>query len=278
MLRMVRTAIAILLIALPAFAQKMPVSLLDVRNAYEAFDYQRVISISEQLLAHPDTISGPSQITLFTLNGVAHFIRGEEMPARKSFLEIIKKDSMFTLDSVLYSPKIVEFFIQVKKEVQQPAEHPQTLEERKTPKEQAPVISKQIVSHSFSGIVARSLILPGWGHLAVESSPKGWLLTGAAAATMASGIYYIVKTNSREHDYLNETDRQKIAEKYDDYNSAYKTRNILLGAYAAIWTVAQLDLLFFSHDELSGTLSLSYRNTMPAEPVMYPSFSVTLTF
>ena len=95
---------------------------------------------------------------------------------------------------------------------------------------------------------------------------------------MASGIYYIVKTNSREHDYLNETDRQKIAEKYDDYNSAYKTRNILLGAYAAIWTVAQLDLLFFSHDELSGTLSLSYRNTMPAEPVMYPSFSVTLTF
>jgi hypothetical protein len=275
---MVRTAIAILLIALPAFAQEVPVSLVDVRNAYEAFDYQRVISISEQLLAHSDTVSGSSRITLFTLNGVAHFVRGEEMPARKSFLEIIKNDSTFALDSVLYSPKIVEFFNQVKKEAQQPAEHPQTLEERKTPKEQAPVISKQIVLHSFSGIVARSLILPGWGHLVVESSPKGWLLTGAAAATMASGIYYIVKTNSREHDYLNETDRQKIAEKYDDYNSAYKTRNILLGAYAAIWTVAQLDLLFFSHDELSGTLSLSYRNTMPAEPVMYPSFSVTLTF
>jgi hypothetical protein len=278
MQRVVLTVIIILFIAPSVYAQEHTASLSDVRKAYEEFDYDRVISISERLIASPDTFSASSRIMLLTLNGVAHFIKGDEIPARKSFFEVLKIDSTFTLDSVSYSPKIVEFFNQARKGIPQPTELQRVLNEQKTINDHTPLNPQHVASHSFSNILARSMLLPGWGHLTVESSPKGWFLTAAAAITVASSIYYVVKTNNRESEYLNETDRQNIAKKYEDYNSAYKTRNIFLGAYAVIWTVAQVDLLFISHDELSGTLSVTYQNTLPADLSPYPSFSVTLNF
>jgi hypothetical protein len=278
MQKVLQTVVVFLLAALPVFAQEPTASLSDVRKAYEAFEYERVISISEQLLASPDTLSGSSRIALYTLNGVAHFIMGEEIQSEKSFIEVFKIESNFTLDSILYSPKIVGFVDRVKKGLPQTAAIKQASDNRKVPVESTLVSYRHIFSRSFGGVVARSLVLPGWGHLTIESSTKGWLLTAAAAIAVSSSVYYVIRTNKLEREYLNETDRQNIAAKYEDYNSAYKTRNIALGAYAVVWTVAQLDLLFFSHDEISASFSVTYQNTFPSDPTPYPSLLISLTF
>jgi hypothetical protein len=278
MQRMVGTIVAILLFALPVFAQGQSLFLSDAQKAYEEFDYTRVISVSELLLAHRDTLTESSWITLLTLNGASHFIRGEEIAARGSFLEILKVDSAFALDPVLYSPKIVEFVNQIKSNTPKSTDLQRTSNDRKVLDEQKHPSIEQFSSHSFGNVVARSILLPGWGHLTVESSPKGWFLTTAATFALSSGMYYIVQTNKREHEYLNETNRQNIAEKYEDYNSAYKTRNIILGVYAVVWTAAQLDLLYFSHDELTGKVSLSYRSIFQSDPPQYPSLTFKFSF
>jgi hypothetical protein len=237
----------------------------------------RVIQVSEQLLARRDTLSTPSWITLLTLNGASHFIRGEEIAAGESFRQILSVDSTFVLDSVLYSPKIVEFVNHLKGIISHPAEPRQSPEERRSIKEQKHQSELQMSSHDFNSALARSLVLPGWGHLALGSSAKGWCLTTAAAFTLVASAYYVIQTNEKEHEYLNEISRQNIASKYEDYNSACKTRNILLGIYAAIWSAAQLDLLFFSHDELTGMVSLTYRNDLLTSTPPYPSLSLAIS-
>jgi hypothetical protein len=66
------------------------------------------------------------------------------------------------------------------------------------------------------------------------------------AASTATAIAYIVKTNDKESAYLNETDKSLIGAKYNEFNSAYKTRNLLITAAAAVWVISQIDILFFT--------------------------------
>ncbi|MEW6703038.1 MAG: hypothetical protein AB1298_10030, partial [Bacteroidota bacterium] len=53
----------------------------------------------------------------------------------------------------------------------------------------------------------------------------------------------------RENNYLKETDKILIAQKYDDYNRSYRVRNTLIISYAVIWVFSQLDLFLFTQTE-----------------------------
>jgi hypothetical protein len=102
----------------------------------------------------------------------------------------------------------------------------------------------------------RSIVLPGWGHLHAGDNTKGIILSVLSTAALGSMIYYINDTNTKEEDYLNQTTPELIKIKYDDFNSSFKTRNSLIFIYAAIWVYSQLDLMFFSNDNLFNSVVL----------------------
>ncbi|OGV88193.1 MAG: hypothetical protein A3J88_01340 [Melioribacter sp. RIFOXYB12_FULL_38_5] len=70
---------------------------------------------------------------------------------------------------------------------------------------------------------------------------------GLSTANLAAMIYYVFDTNKKEDAYLKETNKFLVDQKYASYNSSYKTRNILIATYAALWIYSQIDLHFFNN-------------------------------
>ena len=101
----------------------------------------------------------------------------------------------------------------------------------------------------FSNSAVLNLFIPGIGQIQSGKTTKGIILSAASTTALGLMISSIANANKKESDYLKETDKSLIAGKYSAFNSAYKTRNIFIVSYAAIWVFSQLDLLFNSNEE-----------------------------
>ena len=107
----------------------------------------------------------------------------------------------------------------------------------------------------MTNALGRSILFPGMGHLYLSNNAKGWILTSLNTAALGSMLYFIFDSRNKELDYLEQTEPALINEKYDKYNTSYKIRNTLIITYAVIWIYSQIDLLFFSDDEISNKIN-----------------------
>lgn len=228
-----------------------------LQKHYEAFEYSIVINKVNSLLLHSGSMSDEDLSDIYMIKAASHFAVKEDGNSRKSFIELLKINSDFKIDDVIYSPKLVSFFNEVKEEF---LDIIMTEEKAKTPEE----VDKSVLpTHSLvfnkeiNSAIAKSLIVPGWGHLHLKNNTKGWILTTASTAALGSMIYFIVDANKKENNYLAETNPTLIQQKYDDYNSSYKIRNLLIASYAAIWLYSQIDILFFSNELGSENITLN---------------------
>jgi len=219
----------------------------EIKNKFASFEYNTVIQQADLLLK--EDLSDDKIIEILVLKGASQFSIQETDQARKSFIEILKREKEFQLDASIISPKIVEFFNDVKSEyiqivsdiVKKPVE----------PVDSSKIDLSGIIHQErnlFKGSIVRSVLLPGTGHIYLGSKTKGWILTSLSSLTLGATIYYALKTNNKEKDYINEINPLLIDSKYEEFNSAYNTRNILFFSYLAVWIYSQIDLLFFNDD------------------------------
>jgi len=163
----------------------------------------------------------------------------------KSFIEILKIDSQYQLDMVKTSPKIIQYF--------------STIEENYLQQLSTDTLKQiEIPTHNTNHSLPYSLLLPGLGHLKENQKRKGIILTSAGVLSLGSAIFYMIETNKTEKNYLNETDRLEIEDKYEDYNQAYKLRNIFILSYAIIWIYSQLDFIFFNDSWQTNYVSFKF--------------------
>jgi hypothetical protein len=246
-------------------------SLISLKRNLEKFEYSSVINGANRLLLQKDRLLKKEIIEVYRLKGISHFALAEDENAERSFVEILKIDSTFTLDSTRISPKIISFFKKVKDDF-----YTRDIQENKKSAARidtvyVPRVYEQKIGNRVSQALIRSIIFPGLGHLYQGSSLKAWTLTGLSAAAIGSIIYFSIDTNKKEELYSKETDPGLIEYRYDKYNRAYHLRNISIAAFAVIWLYSQIDLLFFSdlfevninESELLGKnqfeISLTYR-------------------
>ncbi|MGA9115504.1 MAG: hypothetical protein WB626_01900 [Bacteroidota bacterium] len=253
-------AFLLVLPASPARAQEGG-PLGELREAYGSFEYGTAVRLADVMLAGRQALGAEILLEVFLLKGMSHFSLGEEDSARAAFLQMLDLDVDYRPDSVLVSPKIITFFERVRGEHLRAWESPRPAgdAEKDTSARVSP--GAPAPGGLSRGAVARSLLLPGLGHFSAGNETKGWVLTAASGAVLGSLAYFVLRTNSLEREYLGESNPAFIAERYDRYNAAYRTRNILLVAYAALFTYAQADLLLA--ETAQGT-SLSLR-AFPAE-------------
>jgi hypothetical protein len=226
--------------------------IIEIRNQFELFEYENVISFSNQLLAKKDSLTNKELIEVFTLKGISHYSLGDERTSRACFIEILRIDNRQQLDSEKTSPKIVDLFNQVKNEYllsvsdNQPGE-----EEILDSTIQQKVNIFKIENERFKSSIWKSLLLPGWGQINNGDLTNGIILSTAAVLNVSSLIYFIFDTNSKESKYLAEKDELLISAKYNSFNNSYKIRNLLISSLVLIWVYAQLDILFFSEKKYS---------------------------
>jgi len=222
---------------------------------FRDFEYRQVIEDASVLLQSREKFSNPGLIEIYRMKGISHFALLDDSEARLCFIEILKIDTSYTPDPSFNSPKIINFFEDVKNEY---------LASIEGKEEQIVVTEYDTVyipvrdlksEYNLKQALIRSMVIPGTGHLYLERNLKSWLLTFLSAAAVGTGIYYIIDANDKEKIYLRETDRNEVSEKYNDYNFSYRMRNLAYIGFAALWIYCQLDLLFFIEDSNPGIYS-----------------------
>ena len=246
----------IILLVFVSSALCQEATLEDVKKSLSEFNYRQVIDLSDQILTGSDTLSEDLLVKIFSMKAVAYYSLGQTSDARRSFIDILKINDDYKPDPAEISPKIIGFFNDVKQEYlsiieKQKIEEPANVDSIQISE---PVILR-VEKNVMTNALGRSILFPGMGHLYLSNNAKGWILTSLNTAALGSMLYFIFDSRNKELDYLEQTEPALINEKYDKYNTSYKIRNTLIITYAVIWIYSQIDLLFFSDDEISNKIN-----------------------
>jgi hypothetical protein len=220
------------------------VNFQQVKQKYESFEFEKTIQLSNELLKD-SILSAPVRMDIYLMRAISFFSIGDEINCRSSFFEILKLNRNYSPNPSAISPKIIELFNEVKTEFSKNETY-----QMKTDSVKTNIPIKVFDDDLMKNCAIRNLIVPGWGQIYSGNTIKGIILSTLSTATLASMIHYISDANKKEDDYLNESTEELMQGKYDSYNKSYKIRNALIISYAAVWLFSQLDLLFFSDEEL----------------------------
>ncbi len=238
-------------------------SLSIMKKKFDQFKYGDVISIANKLLLKKAPFNRADIINIYMLKGISHYSLSEDDAARKSFIEILRIDTSYTFDSTKISPKIISFYNQVK---QNYIQQQKDIEARTVVRIDTVYVPQTRYDTEYErklkNAVARSLIIPGLGQWYLKTNFKNIVFTVLGTASLASTIYYFLKTETDEKAYLIETNPDEIQSKYNEYNNSFKGRNISLITFGVLWVYSQLDLLFFNDYKSNQTIiknsSLNY--------------------
>ncbi len=253
-------------------------SLNKLQKKFENFEYGEVIKGANQFLLNRSQIPTSDLFEILRMKGISHFSLSEDEAARNSFIEILKIDTSFVLDSLKTSPKIVSFFNNVKKTyLQQLAQNiSQQIVRIDTVYITDPLKARRI-ENDIKTSALLSLVYPGIGHLYDGQKAKGWALTALTTLSLASSIYFFVDSNKKKNAYLEEKNPANFDSRYSDYNKSYKYRNYSIIALGVVWLYSQLDLLFFS-DSHNVNQIISGKSTFGISPMNNFNLSFKLNF
>lgn len=250
MIKLNLALIFFLLLSSMSFSQQESDSLNLLKKEFETFNYQKVITTANNLLTHKTALDSNERKEIYRMKAVSHFSISQDDSAKNSFIEILKIDSAFNLDSSKTSPKIISFFMKIKNDYLNITRKEPEKPKVKTDTLFVPKYIRNIESeNNLKNSLARSLIFPGWGHFYRGYTTKGLIFTTLTLAALGSTIYFIVDSNQKEKEYSNQIDPNLIQSKYHDYNLSYYRRNISIISLAAVWLYSQIDLLFISNGE-----------------------------
>ncbi len=223
-----------------------------LKTYLQNFEYEKIVRAATPLLKQPEALSESDRIELYRLKGMAHYSLMEMDQAMTSFIALLRLDPDYEMDPVRTSPKILNFFNQIKDHLSATQDDSTTIP---TPTH-IDTVRVTITPPSDRPEIAWSLLLPGAGQWRQGQKTRGALLTTSALLSLGATVYYTLETRSARSDYLNETDPDKMDSRYNRYNSAFQKRNASALIYTLVWAVAQVDLLVFEHESRSTTTSL----------------------
>ena len=238
-MRRLFTLIYILIVTQSAFAQVN--SIEELTKKYTSFEYRDVVQLANNMI-ESNEYSSNELVQIYELKGMALYSLGDESNSRIALENLLKIDPTYSMDPNRISPKIISFFNEIKVTRQN------ELDQERPILDSLRIIKQEmaISQNNYRTAIVKNLVFPGWGHFDMGNLTKGVIYSILQASSLASSIAYILKTNDARSAYQNETDKALIQTKYDEYNSAYKTRNLLLFLTAAVWAASQIDLLIFT--------------------------------
>ncbi len=240
------------------YAQQKIDSVSILKNELRSFEYNKVIEGANRILLNKTIYKDDDLVEIYIMKGISQFSLSNNEGAKESFREVLKINPSYQLDSTRISPKIISYFNLVRDAYNKSKIDNLSNEYIKPDTVFIPkVITKIVKDEKTKQAFYRSLLLPGLGHFYLHENTKGWIFTSLSAAAIISSVYFILDSNKKENNYLNETNTSLISQKYNLYNASYKLKNISLISYAVIWLYVQIDILFFqnnSHSNISSFL------------------------
>lgn len=245
-----------------AFSQTFSSFETVLKQKFENFDYNSVISLADSILKNEKKLSHEDSLVILYYKAISSFTIWDIKTSEQSFRMILTLDKNFTLDSINVSPKIISYFNDLKSKF---------VNDNRTEKQNNSLnidsllaLERRKYSSEFASYrqaLWRNLILPGWGDIYLNNNFKGYLFSGSFTLSFISSVYYIFDTKKKENDYLSEINPDLILEKYSKYNSSYKLKNIFIALTLFVYIYSQVDFLisknYYIQSNHYPTLSIS---------------------
>jgi len=215
---------------LPAsVAGQTPSVLAEAKGAYENFDFAQARTILVAFIAEPARAATTDLAQAHLLLGVIEYTENKIEAARSRFVSALQLQPGIRPDAATVSPKIVEFFEGL-------------ISTPDTSQGEAEIRYVTLVDER-PGAALRSMLLPGWGQMHKGDRTKGVALASAWVATAgATAFMHVSRAGARER-YIDETDPELVAERYDAFNRRHRIRNAVALSAAGVWLVAYVDAL-----------------------------------
>lgn len=227
--------------------------LADLQDAYSRFEYEKVLREGTAALERYSEFTVDQLAEIHTILALAAYNQNDRRESRRHFISALQLKPDLSLDPLLVSPKILEFFEEIE------SEDTSTQHERHN----APV-RYVIVPDRRTDAALRSMILPGWGQFYKGHSTKGWILATSFAAAAGGAVFSNHKRNAAEEAYLVESSPDLVASRYDTFNRWHRARGGLLQAAAVVWAAGFVDALLTGGDtrvaEKAASLRLEARS------------------
>lgn len=215
-------------------AQTDRADIMQLKFYYDSFEFDKVISAGNAALKSGRQLTPDELEFLHQYMALSFYNTAQLDSARAHFLSLLSLDPDRELDPVNISPKIIDFFNEIKKDYQAlAASSPQT------------AFTKYVfVEDLRPGAAWRSAVIPGWGQFYKQQKAKGYLLGGAFwGSLIATGVAWL-KEDQAHQDYLNSSATADIENNYSTYNQWYKTRRTLMVTTAVLWAVTVGDAMW----------------------------------
>ncbi|WP_412070339.1 hypothetical protein [Rubrivirga sp. IMCC43871] len=212
-----------------------PAALIQAMEAAAGrLDYDEASSLARTALERYAELTPDQLITVHTALGVLHHTRSEPVEARRQFAAALSIDPELRLESVLISPKTVEFFDAVRADLRAAgrAADPALAETRYV-----------VLVDRRPTAAVRSLVAPGWGQFHKGDRTKGWAFAISAAATAAGALTTTISRADARADYLAAVTPEEIDETYRVYDRWHRARGAFVIGAAAVWAAALADAL-----------------------------------
>lgn len=214
-------------------AQELRDRVLQVKFFYESIDFEQAIQSGSQLLKSSENFSADELDILHRYLGLSYYNVGKIDSARSHFLSLLSVHPQAALDPVSISPKIIDFFEQLKRDLEATAQPPA-----------APFRRYVFVEDRRPAAGWRSALFPGWGQFYKQQKTRGYVLGGLFWAGLISTGIAALKESNAHQTYLDSGTAAEAAANYGSYNNWYKTRRTLSAATVVLWAVAVGDALW----------------------------------
>ncbi len=165
--------------------------------------------------------------------------QGKSAAAKERFIALLRIDETFELDPVLTSPKILSVFNDAKVKF---------LSQKKNAAADSAALNGQTTIRQ-TPLSFRAALFPGWEQLHQGRETTGWILLGAGAVSLASGVACEILRADARTEYLNASTSGAVTSAYDRYNNYRKAEYYSFAAFAFVYIASEVDL--FSHSSMT---------------------------
>lgn len=232
-------------------AQEVAPTVAQIRESFNNLNFARTIELSERAIAAYQNYLPEALVQIYQFRAMAFYSTGMEKEAAESFISALSLEPNLTLDPAMVSPKIRNFFDEVKKKQADKSAGSSPGGEIRY------IMQEDIRPHA----AWRSALLPGWGQLYKEQRVKGYCIFSGFMLNTVGLITAAIYEKSAHDSYRNALQPADIDSKFTEYEKWNNIRRILTGTEIAIWLYSFGDALWSPVDN-SSPLSITISPTV----------------
>ena len=189
-----------------------------VRDLYRNLQYDEAADLARQAIDRAEVYDADELAEIHLLLSLIHFVRQEPDEARDEFMLAMSLAPNLTLDPVLFPPRAMAFFDEIRQSIVDPSEG-------------GPAFSPRyiVLTDPRPAAALRSAFLPGWGQRYKGQTDKGTAITAGFLASVAGAIVMAERSGG--------DDDPPFLRDADFWHYTF------LGAAAVFWTYGYLDAL-----------------------------------